>query len=137
MAESKIITDIYAPIVQTPKPEESISVVDPMATPQDKSLGDQVKEVLDELYPDWSWGIEIPRPFFGMKRDDIIIRNYDCDPRGNMGFYLRKSALSGGSLRITIMRAAGEFLERYKMRRAGFREEETADRIMTFEKADT
>lgn len=133
----KIITDIAAPVVQAPKAQESMSCVDPMATKSDKALGYQVKRILDELYPGWAWGVEVPRPVLGKPRDDLIIRNYDCDPRGNMGFYLRKSALAGGTIRQTIMRAGGEFLERYKMRRAGYREEETDGRMMIFEKAET
>lgn len=131
----KIVTQM-APTVHTPPPDEAVPAELLPLIPMDHLLARQVWRVLREHYPGWAWKVEVPAPFFGKPRDDLVIRNFDCDPRGRMGFYLRKSALSGGNLTQTVMRAGGEFLERYKMRRLGFRMEEVSDRRMIFERPD-
>jgi hypothetical protein len=97
--------------------------------PADKTMGRQVLEKLHKHYPGWSWVVDVPRG-----QNVVVVRNLDCDPRGTMGFVLHKRGLFGDASLKNVMFAGGEFLERYRMRTAGYRDEEVADRTMIFEK---
>ena len=136
---SKIITDLAAPVVHTPEPDLApMGMVREGVDPLDHALGKQVLEILCTHYPGWFWRVEIPRAFYGNKQNIVIIRNTDTNPRGDPhGYVLHKSELSGANLNKSVMRAGGEILERYRMRRAAFREEEIADRQMLVERPDS
>ena len=120
-----------APTVLVPKASVALPHLERADRPLDALLGRQIAEVLDRHYPGWLWSVEFPPE--PPVQDVVIIRNLDCDPRGRIGFVLRKSRLSGGTLARTVMLAGGEFLEKYRMRRAGFRMEEISGRRMALE----
>lgn len=103
-------------------------------TPVDLELGRRVLEVLNEHYPGWVWLVDVPP-----KQNIVVVRNYDCDPRGKYGIVFHKDRLNGSDMRLKVMMAGGEFLERYKVVRAGYdiaAEYGFQGRIMTFEKPD-
>lgn len=115
---------------------QMLPAIDPVIRRADESLARDIQRLLHELYPGWQWLVQVPPNPFGKPRDDIMIRNLDCDPRAIRCAYIRKSALSGANIREKVMRFGGEFLERYNMRRAAFRWEEIDGRQMIFEKPE-
>lgn len=98
--------------------------------PKDRVLAGQIGRLLWEHYPGWAWYVEIPP-----NQNVVIIRNLDCDPRGRMGMVRYKNGLSASMHEVVL--AAGEFLERYRMRRGRIDEAELMNRQMLFEKPDT
>ncbi len=98
--------------------------------PKDVKLCGEIGRKLWEHYPDWDWGVEIPPD----NQNVVIVRNVTCDPRGNMGMVCHKDKLDPALQ--SVVRAGGEFLERYNMRRGRFREEEIDGRQMIFEKPE-
>ncbi len=103
--------------------------VDPNIAPSDWPLARDVRRVLETHYPGWDWGVEIPRG-----QNVIIVRNLTCNPNGKYGWLIHRDKL--GAALSEVERGAGAFLERYRMRRAGFRPEETEGRIMQLEKPE-
>ena len=104
--------------------------IDSQILPRDWSLARDVRYMLETHYPEWAWGVEIPPG-----QNVVIVRNLDCDPRGKFGFVLHRDKLDP-TLRRVVM-AGGEFLERYRMRRAAYRPEETEGRLMVTERPET
>ena len=98
--------------------------------PCDWSLARDVRHVLETHYPGWVWGVEIPEG-----QNVVIVRNLDCDPHGKYGMVLHRDKLDP-TLR-KVVDAAGEFLERYRMRRGAYRPEEIDGRILILERPDT
>ncbi len=103
---------------------------DPSDDPKDVVLCGEIGRVLWDAYPGYAWRVEIPP-----HQNIIIIRNLDCDPKGRMGMVIYKDQLDVG--RNSVVRAAGEFLERYRMRRGRLDGDDLASRQMIFEKPDT
>ena len=136
MAKPKIITDLSTPTVHTAAPEQPMALVAQGVDPADASLQRQVMQSLCEHYPGWVWMVEIPRSFYGMKQNMILVRNIDTTPKLSFCYSLRKSELSGANLEKEVMRAGGSILERYNFRRGKFREDEIHDRQMIFEKPE-
>ncbi|MDH5451738.1 MAG: hypothetical protein OEX14_00145 [Paracoccaceae bacterium] len=100
--------------------------------PLDQELGRRVLEKLHRHYPGWSWVVDVPP-----NQNLAVVRNFDCDPRGTMGFIIYKTALYTDPTMHKVMLAGGEFLERYKVLRAGFRPDALEGRTMIFEKPQT
>ncbi len=104
--------------------------INPHIAPRDWSLARDVRHILETHYPGWIWGVEIPEG-----QNVVIVRNLDCDPHGKYGMVLHRDKLDPTLQKVVA--AAGEFLERYRMRRGAYREEETDGRILVLEKPDT
>lgn len=101
--------------------------------PRDIPLGRDILHILHTVYPGWAWVVEIPRG-----QNIVNIRNLSACPRGTYGFRCHKDKLTAASLTRAIVMAGGEFLERFRMRRGAFREEEVKDRPkLIFEKPET
>ncbi len=105
---------------------------EPDLTPLDRELGLKVLNKLHTAYPGWSWIVDVPPG-----QNVVIVRNATCDPRGRMGFVIYKDRLYGDPQLLKVMRAGGEFLERYRMRRAAYRPEFVEGRNMHLEKPNT
>ena len=97
--------------------------------PEDVTLCGQIGHLLVSHYPDWDWRVEIPPD-----QNIIIIRNLTCDPYGKMGMVRYKSDLDP-TLKCVVM-AAGELLERYRMRRGPWTPDQTEGRIMCLAKPE-
>jgi hypothetical protein len=98
----------------------------------DQTLARRVMAILHTAYPNYAWRVEVP-PRQGM----IIIRNLDCDPRGRYGFALKRSRVEGALLEVFVRNAGGEYLERYRVRRAAYDASGFAGRVMVFERPDS
>jgi len=113
----------------------SVSIEDsPRDRPQDRVLAAKIGRILSEVYEGWSWRVDIPP-----EQDAVIIRNLTCDPYGKMGFFNRKSEIDGPDLEIQVIRAGGDFLERYehlKLHSGKFRPDDLENRQMIFEKPE-
>ena len=116
----------YNPILD---PNHAELSCEPGVTPLEQNLGRDALESLHKHYPGWTWVLEIRG---GM----LIVRNLDCDPRGKMGFGKHISMLDGGNINKQMMRAGGEFLERYKQKVAGRREGDALYEDMVFRKPE-
>jgi len=97
-------------------------------------LGKDILRKLERHYPGWAWKVEFPP---GGQSGVVIIRHLDCDPRGKMGMIIKLQLIAADPALVMVERLAGEFLERYRLKRLGFRPELLDDRIMLFERADT
>lgn len=93
----------------------------------DDPLIAEVNNLLTTHYPGWCWYVQAPEG-----GNVVIVRNLDCDPHGKMGMVIHKDKYTSGG----AIRAGGEFLERYRMRRGEYREEEVEGRTMLLEKPD-
>lgn len=102
---------------------------DPEDSDVDKLLCGEIGAILRQHYGGWTWRIEVPP-----KQDIVIIRNQDLlSASGNKPWCMsiHKSKLTGGNVRISVLRAAGEMLERYESMRGHcgrFRPEDVAER---------
>ncbi len=104
--------------------------IDPRIARRDWPLARAVRHVLESHYPEWAWGVEIPQG-----QNVVIVRNLDCDPKGKYGMVLHRDKLDPALRQVVL--AGGEFLERFRMRRAGYRPEETNGRVLVLERPET
>lgn len=109
-----------------------IIIAEPDVTPMDRELGRRCLEVLHEHYPEWQWVVEIPPG-----QNVVVVRNLDCDPYGRMGMVSHKDRLYGDQKLHKVIMGAGEFLERYRMKAAGFDKKQMEGRIMLLERPET
>jgi hypothetical protein len=87
----------------------------------------EVAEVIVPMYPNHSWNIEV-------KQGVLIIKHMEASgARGLIGMLRHMDKLPRGrALRRELMRAAGEMLERARLRRGG----RTDDPVTSFELDD-
>lgn len=100
-------------------------------SPLDAQLAKEVLTVLHTFYPGHAWIADVPPG-----QNILKIKNLDCDPRGRYGFVFHKTNLQMSNLTRTVMRAGGEFLERWKVERARLQEELALNPRQIFEKPD-
>lgn len=104
----------------------------PEDKPADRLLCGQVGRILSETYPGWHWYVDIPP-----NQNILIVRNLTCDPRGTMGMVVHKNKMDA-NVRADTIRAGGEFLERYRMRRGRIDRDSLAERgEMLFQSPET
>lgn len=82
----------------------------------DETLARDVRAKLFQHYPGWAWAVEIPPG-----QNVVIIRNLDANPRGQYGLVIHKDKLYGDPYLKKVVMGAGEFLERYRLIRAGWK----------------
>lgn len=113
-----------------------LSPIKPMVTsrilPLDEDLAQSIRRKLYEHYPGWAWTVEIP-PNQGV----VIIRNLDADPRGRYGYLVKLARVYCDPDLKSVMRAGGEFLERYRLRRAAYKPELVEGRKMFVARPDS
>lgn len=91
--------------------EPSITTVyEPGDDPADVTLIGHINQILHNHYPGWDWAVDIPPD-----QNVVKILNLTLDPRGKVGMINHKNRLDPGLK--TVVRAAGELLERYNMSR--------------------
>jgi len=83
---------------------------DPEDSEADKLLCSEVGRTLHENYPGYQWFVDVP-PNQGV----VIIRNVSLDPRGNMGFNIKRKDIY--DIKMQTVMGGGEFLERYNAKR--------------------
>lgn len=91
--------------------------IDASVQAADLSLAKDIGDKLTRDYPGWLWAVEIP-PNQGV----VILRNLSCNVDGKFGFVIKRKVIDGDPGLKSVMRAAGEFLERYRKRRGAWRE---------------
>lgn len=97
--------------------------------PNDIALVNEINRILHEHYPGWQWGVDIP-PHQNM----VYVRNLDLDPSGQVGMKCYKNSIDVNMKEI--VRAGGELLERYRMRRGKYDAAELDSKNMRFVRAD-
>ena len=101
------------------------------------ALGRDILAVLNRHYPDWAWRVEFPSDAgTGRRAGIVVIRNLDCDGRGKMGMAIKLTALASDPALDLVKMLGGEFLERYKLKRAGFKIEEIDPTAMLLRKPE-
>lgn len=102
--------------------DDSQFLVDPVAVnipASDEDLAREIKRMLIQHYPGFMWAIEMPAG-----QNIVVIRNYDLDPQGKMGMIAYKTSIWSDPNLKTLMRYAGEFLERGNRARGKWRRED-------------
>lgn len=102
---------------------------DPEDNALDESLVARVGRKLLEHYPGFRWDVDIPP-----NQDIVKIRNFTLDPTGQTGMVAYKSTLDPGLK--TVVRAAGELLERYNVRRGKHDPADVDGKVMHLARAD-
>lgn len=105
------------------------TVYEPGDDPADVALIGHINRVLHEHYPGYDWAVDIPP-----HQNIVKILNLTLDPRGKVGMINYKNRLDPGLK--TVVMAAGEFLERYNMRRGRHDPADVEGKVMDFERAE-
>lgn len=93
----------------------------------DQLLCTRVGQKLWDHYPGWSWHVDIPP-----NQNVVIVRNLTISHTKPYGFVIYKDRITAGM--AEIVKAGGEFLERWNIRRAAMEAARIEGRRFIFEK---
>lgn len=105
------------------------TVYEPGDHPSDIALVNQINAILHEHYPGHSWAVDIPP-----EQNIVKVLNLTLDPRGQVGMICHKDKIDV-NLR-SIVRVAGELLERFNVRRGKHDPADVEGKVMHFARAD-
>lgn len=101
MLEGEVISEAFA---MGTKPIE----VDGIVTPAEEAMCRRVLHTLDRHYPGHHWGAEVNAGLITIRNRALV---------GRWGYRVRYLAMTDTQLDAEVVRAGGEFLERYDQRR--------------------